>query len=194
MNIDIQFFPHIFPQIISLIILSFAFFKGYKFFYQSEHNHYNIGNLALAILLLLYGKIAVFILHQDIEILKFQIDVSLMAYFAIMPITLVRLTSNIHKKWQIWLQIMIIPFLAGMLDTSFNQSLIIFFADIYLVVILLFSTLKCKAWLIGSFLFLGTINLLNGYYVDFLMYYAWLEIVGQILFTKGLLVLLKEEK
>ena len=194
MNIDIQFIPHILPQIISLIVLSIAFLYSYRYFYRSKYNHYNVGNLCLAILLLLYGKIALFVLNQDVCTLKLQIDVSLMAYFAIMPITLVRLTDNIHKKWQIWLQIMIIPFLACMLDSSFNQSVVVFFADLYLAGIMLFSRLKCKWWFIAAFLFLGVINLLNFYIADFWALYSWFEIIGQLLFIKGLFVLLKEVK
>ena len=181
----ISFVSHILPQLISLSILVVVFWGVYSYFCKYKYNHYNIGVLSLAILMLLYGKIALFLLYKNPELVKMHIDTSLLVYFAVMPIVLTRLKLGIPRRFQIWLQVSIIPFLALLLETTLPQGRIIFIADLYLIFILLLSKSKGKYWWIGSFFVLGLINLLSVYIVDFWTYYAWLEIVGQVLFLIG---------
>jgi hypothetical protein len=181
----ISFISHILPQLISLFILIILFWNVYNYFCRSKFNQYNIGVLSLAILMLIYGKIALFLMYQTPELVKMHIDTSLLVYFAVMPIVLTRLKLGIPRRFQIWLQVSIIPFLALLLETSLAQGRVIFVADLYLICILLLSKTKGKYWWIGSFFVLGIINLLSVYIANFWTYYAWLEIVGQFLFLIG---------
>lgn len=192
-GIEVSFMEHILPQFISLVIAGVIFYKSYKFYTESVVNNYTIGNMAFAVLLLIYGKISIFLNVVNPELIKYHVDASLMVYFAIMPLILARL-SKISRKYHIWLQILIIPFLAMFLDKDIIQGDIIFFADLYLVFLAMFMKFKAKYWFMVAFSILGIINLLTGYFHEFWNYYAWVEIIGQIFFLKGFCKLIEEVK
>jgi len=191
MNVEVTFLEHILPQFISLFVVGITFIFSYRYYYTTDFNRYNIGTIALASLLLIYGKISLFLFHNNPDIVKMHVDTSLLVYFAVMPLVLTRL-AKINRKVQIFLQIGMIPLLAALLSTDYIQSKIIFSADMYLVFILLFSSLKSKWWLIGSFTLLGIINLLTCYFARFWSVYAWVEVIGQLLFLAGFLTLKQE--
>ncbi len=193
MGIEVSFMEHVLPQLISLLVAGIIFYRSFMFYTKSAVNNYTIGNMAFAVLLLIYGKISIFLNAVNPDLIKYHVDASLMVYFAIMPLILARL-SRIPRKYHIWLQIFIIPFLAMFLDGNVIQGDIIFFADLYLVFLAVFMKFKSKYWFMAAFVILGLINLLTGYFHEFWRYYAWVETVGQILFLKGFCKLIEEVK
>jgi len=148
-------------------------------------NHYQISNFTFAILLLLVGKVAVFMFYKTPDVAKMYVDASLIGYFVVFVLTLSRL-ADIPRKYHIWLQILMLPIVAPFAVQDEQVGLFIFFADMYLLFLLMISRFKHKKALGASFVILGGINLLS--YLGLITYhvYAVMEPFGQILFVMGL--------
>jgi len=184
-DVHITFFEHILPQLISLFILMYGFIYDYSRYKNAIVNHFQISNFSLGVLFLLVGKMALFIFHNNPDLVKAYVDITLINFFLIFALTLAR-GSRFKRRWHIWLQIGIFPLLIELLKPKNTTGEYIFAADMYLVFLLLTSRFDKKLTLAISLILLGSINILSSYGVITYTQYAWTEPFGQLFFVIGL--------
>lgn len=192
-NLEVGFVQHILPQLISSIMIISALFKTVSEYGTFKVNHHQIGNFSFCFIMLLVGKIALFLFAVSPDIVKMYIDSTLLMYFSVLPLTLLQL-SAIEKKHHFPVHVLIIFVLGLIMDKQIPEGYVIFALDMLMVFVALFIQKHYKIWFILSFLTLGGINLLNPLLnLDYTIY-AWVEIPGQLFFIKGVIDTISTEK
>lgn len=187
-NYDIGFFSHILPQLISMSVMLF----GFICFFRKFNGKASYSNLGTALIALLFGKIALFLFHDNQLAVKLITASSLTFYFVFM---LNELSNNakLSSKIVVMLNTILLVILSVNYDSVVSsrfESLSFIAADVLLFLVGLKTSFSGKKLMLTSFLmFIGIHAMivhcsLESYWCSIV--YAWAELPAQIVFLVGL--------
>ena len=184
-------FLEVVSQFCCILVLSIVFLKIYTQFARTSTNHYQLGNMALALLFLITGKVGTLFCCPNIFAYRAYVNTSIGFFFLIMAITLTRFMV-IERRYQIWVQLAILPFTIEFVMPGARHGEFVTLAYLYLVLITFSSKIRRKCPLLASFLVMATLNLLMASRVINRPVFLWGELLGFILFGFGLYALCED--
>ena len=184
------FLNTVLPQLLSSVLLLYAFVLLYVRFCKSTENHYQVSNMAIAILFLIFGKITV-LATGDPDTASLYVNMSLAFFFQMMAVTFTRFMW-VDRRYQVWAQLAILPFAVEFILPGTRHGEFIAIAYLYLVALISLGTISRKGILMLSFVILSFLNLLYSTGRVGQGVYVWIEVGAYALFTWGMSLLYKE--
>jgi hypothetical protein len=186
LNIEIEFVNHILPQILSLILIAVVMLR-----IATRYKHSEISELLYPLFFLAFGKMSLIIFFSSPDFVKTCINASLTGYFATMPLILKRM-YKVKGDVVMFAYLAMTGVIVSLLMATAEQGYYIFLADLMLIFILLFARSNSRWPMILSFAILGGINLFNLHFGLDYKVYAWIELLGQIIYTIAIWMWIRE--
>lgn len=194
LEIEIGFFSHIFPQLISMGLIIIYFFHFLRHFNGKQ----SYSNLGTALISLLFGKFALFLCFRDPLVVKLLTASSLTFYFIFMVNELTA-CAHLSSKYIVIINTLLLVILSVNYDPSVSSQ---WESGSFMVANSLLFAIGYRSKCAGitqmrtSFLLFAVLHGMTAFHpmsqVFASIFYAWSELPLQFIFLLGLQLRIKE--